>query len=436
MFADSTHSEISGQASSSQDRIILHVDFDSFFASVEQQTNPYLRNKPIGVTAVNGRTCIIAASREAKKVGIKAGGNIWEARSIYPNIKLVSAEFDKYYEIYKRFLSICKDYTPYTEFFSLDEAFLDMTSTIHLFGSMDNMVKSIKKRIREEIGEYITASVGISHNKLLAKLASGHKKPDGVFAITEENLDTVYRSIKLTDICGIGERIKARLQMMGIYSLIKLRQVPLNLLVSEFGPHEAQFLRNVSLGIDTSPVIPYTQAPEVKSVGRNYCLPENEYDQRLILQNVFELSEEVGRKLRKLNRKARTVGLYLQGNRGESGIKTVSQYIDSGKDIYSYCKAFYDAWEWDKHPFEEQRMVRQMSVWVENLAENNTISNSIFSYLSKTDETAKVIDTINDKYGHYALRNGFLLEAPKLKTVPNGYGADKYDRTVLAQKGL
>ncbi len=153
------------------DKIILHIDFDSFFASVEQQFNPLLRNKPLGVTATNGRTCIIASSREAKRLGIKTGTRSYEAFKICPKLSLVPANFVKYFEISKKFLKICQNFSPEVELFSIDEVFMDITLTNHLFGGPCKMIEKIKKEIKEKIGEYITVSVGISYNKLLAKLA-------------------------------------------------------------------------------------------------------------------------------------------------------------------------------------------------------------------------------------------------------------------------
>ena len=148
-------------------RVILHIDFDSYFASCEQQFDERLRGRPIGVTATNGRTCIIAASREAKEFGVKSVTRVWEARKVCPQIITVPAYFEKYWEITQKFLNICKDYSPYVELFSLDEVFIDITSTQNLFGGKYKIVQTIKKRIEKEIGEYITVSVGLSHNKLL-----------------------------------------------------------------------------------------------------------------------------------------------------------------------------------------------------------------------------------------------------------------------------
>src|SRR3989344_1501645 len=215
-------------------KTILHIDFDSYFASCEQQFNPKLRGKPIAVTAQNGRNCIIAASREAKKLGIKSPSSKWEALNIVPDLVFVSASFEKYWEITQKFLDICKDYSPFVELFSLDEVFIDITQTKDLFGGNLELIQRIKTRVREEIGEYITVSVGMSYNKLLAKLGSGINKPNGFLEINAKNLDEVYAKCKLTAFCGIGERIALKLQKLGIHTPLQLREAPLDLLIREF----------------------------------------------------------------------------------------------------------------------------------------------------------------------------------------------------------
>lgn len=407
-------------------KVILHIDFDSFFASVEQQDNPKLRGKPIGVTATNGRTCIIASSREAKVLGIKTGTRSWEAEKIYPKIILVPANFVKYWKISRKFINICKDYSPYVEVFSLDELFMDITKTEHLFGDVKTIIERIKTRIHNEIGEYITVSIGISHNKLLAKLASGLKKPNGVYMITKENLDSVYEKAQLTDVCGIGERIKLRLNAIGIYTLLQLRRTPLLALISEFGNVEGQILKDIGLGYDGSPIIPYTEAPEVKSVGRNYCLSQNEYDMQKVFQNFYELCEEVGIKLRRLNKKARTVGFSLRGNIDIHGRKTYKEYFASGKEIFERCLSGSKVTPW------KGNYIRQISVWASNLEDSNRVPLSLFD-IEKKSRLTQAIDKINEKFGDHTIRNGFLLYADKLTTVPNGYMADKYERMKLSQ---
>ncbi len=405
-------------------RVILHIDFDSFFASVEQQYNPRLRGRPIGITATNGRTCIIAASREAKKYGVRSPSNTYEAKKICPAIQFISADFVKYWEVAKKFISIAKDYSPYVEVFSIDEVFIDVTHSVHLFNNTDNLVSIIKKRITKEIGEYITVSIGISYNKMLAKLASGLKKPNGVVPITPENLNNIYAQAKLTDICGIGERIRFRLNKIGIYSLLQLQGVPLQLLISEFGPAEATFLKRVGLAIDDSPIVSYTQTPAVKSVGRNYCLPKNEYNKRIVLQNIYELCEEVGIKLRRLKKKARTVGLGIRGSEVFHQQQTSHLFLSTGNELFSMCLLLLKNKQWE--------YVRMISVWAANLEDEKYVMQSLFDKDYKREKLIRAVDAINEKFGDHTIRNGFLLYADKLTTMPNGYMVDKYERTKLA----
>ena len=413
------------------DRVILHIDFDSFFASCEQQFDPKLRGKPVGVVATNGRTCIIAASREAKKMGVKSPSRTWEVNSICPNLITVPAQFERYWDITQKFLNICKDYSPYVELFSLDEVFIDITSTENLFGTRYKIIQAIKDRIRDGIGEYITVSVGLSHNKLLSKLASGMNKPDGFLEINPENLESIYAKAKLTDFCGIGSRVEKRLKGIGIDTPLQLRVASLDVLISEFKDVEGHFLKNLGLGKDESEVIPYYSATDTKSVGRNYCIPKNCYDQRLVLQHVFELCEEVGIKLRRINKKSRTVGLYLGGTNTFHGRKTLTDYVDKGTEIFELCKALYDQWGLAKLP-PNQAMVRQISVWAGNLENANNLTMSMFEE-KKENKIQSVVDKINDRFGDHTIRNGFVHLGPNLKTVPNGYMADKYERQKLTE---
>lgn len=411
-------------------RIILHIDFDSFFASVEQQCNPAFRNKPVGVTAHNGRSAIIAASREAKQLGIKSPSRTFDAQKICKDIVFVTADFEKYYEVSKKFIKICSNYSPYVEMFSLDEVFMDITQTAYLFGGVDGLITKIRKRIHKEIGEYITVSVGISYNKLLAKLGSGFHKPNGITYISKENLDDIYKKATLSDVCGIGRRIEFRLNVLGIHSLIDLRNTPAGLLTKEFGNVAGNFLHNAGLGRDASPVVPYTQAPDVKSVGRQYCMPNNQYDWRIVQQHVYELSEEIGIKLRRLHKKAQAFGFSLRGSIVLHDIQTKRRYFDTGDEMFAMFKPHHNPLlQGEGKP----HYIRQISVWAGDLVDEKSVSSSLFLQDRRKEKVTKIIDAINDKFGDHTIRNGFLLYGANLKTVPNGWGADRYDRTELAR---
>ena len=256
-------------------RNIMHIDFNSYFASVEQQANPHLRGKPIGVTGGDKqslrlpdgslrikRTVLGAASIEAKKFGVKTGMQIWEAKRLCPQIIIVPGNSDKYLTVTTKFINILKDYTPYLEVFSIDECFLQLVG-----GSSPIIIAQIiKRRIRDEIGKFIKCSVGISYNKLMAKLAGSLQKPDGLVVIeNEKKAMEVLDKIPLDEICGIGFRIKRRLNNMGIFNFKSLRGVPLDILLLEFKSY-GNFLYNASRGIDHTEVIPFFEKEEVAQI--------------------------------------------------------------------------------------------------------------------------------------------------------------------------
>jgi len=400
-------------------RSILHIDFDSFFASCEQHFNPNLRGKPIGVTAENGRNCIIAASREAKKQGVRSPSTTWEATRICPEITFVKADFERYLEITKKLLQIANRYSPVVELFSLDEVFIDLTEVLSLYPSVFFIVEDFKNKLRQEIGPTVTCSMGISYNKLLAKLATNLDKPDGFSIIDKENKDKVFSNIKLTDIMGIGQRYSVRLNLLGIFNFRQLQEYPMYLLRAEFGKVASENLKALAFGIDDTPVISYLEDVETKSVGRNYCLPENEYDQDKALKTLYELCEEIAIKLRRLKMKSRTIGLFLHGNESFGQRQTIQGYTSSAKEIFEVCSRFFKKWK--------PQYARQISIWAGNLIEEQHVTLSMFDS-PKKDIIQQTIDKVNDRFGHHTIRNGYLTYAPKLHTKPNGYGADRVMR--------
>lgn len=403
-------------------RTILHVDFDSFFASCEQHFNPNLRGKPIGVTAQNGRHCVIAASREAKKYGLKSPNTTWEAKRICPEIIFVKADFERYLEITKKLLQIANSYSPVVELFSLDEVFIDITPVKNLYPSTLFIVEDFKKKLKEEVGDAITVSIGESYNKLLAKLATSLNKPNGYGKIDKENKENVFAQTNLTDIMGIGERYRRRLNLLGIFNFKQLAEYPMYLLKAEFGNVASENLKKLALGIDDSPVISYLEEIETKSVGRNYCLPANEYNKRKVLKVLSELSEEIAIKLRRLGMKGRTIGVFLRGDKNIGAQKTIGHYTQLKGDIFDIAEKLYKEWDME--------YVRQVSLGVSGLIEEKYITLPLFEP-PRTERIIKIVDSINDRFGHHTIRTGFLVDAPKLDTKPNGFLADRWQRTEL-----
>jgi len=417
--------------------VILHLDMDSFFASVEQQSNPGLVGKPIGVIKDEGRNCIIAASREAKKLGIKTGTSTYEAKKIYPKIIFVPADFDKYFFVTKKFIEICSRYSPDLEVFSIDELFLDVTKTENFFAGptssrlrragVSGIIRGIKKDIREEIGEHITCSVGVSYNRLLAKLASGLKKPNGIFEISLENRDEVLFSCKLTDVCGLGPRLERRLLNAGITNFKTLREMPMEILQINFGPFWSKELKRLSYGEDNSLLTRVGEIPKMKSVSRTFTLYENTTDTGIIKGTLRNLCEEAAFKAREMNMKGREVGVAIRGGLSNLGNlshlsdyrhRTLKYYLDSGNDLFKIVWDLFNQMNW-------QGSVRFLGVWLGMLKPGSEITLSLFPQEIKKDFLIQAMDKVNKKYGELTLYPAVLLEGCMIKSEVNGFLGDK-----------
>lgn len=421
-------------------RTVLHIDFNSYFATVEQQANPRLRGKPIGVTGGDRikRTVLGTASVEAKKFGVKTGMQIWEAKKLCPQIILVPGDSDKYLETTKRFLGILKDYSPFLEVFSIDECFLEfrIQSSEFRIEKIVEIAQDIKKRIKQEIGEWMTCSIGISYNKLMAKLAGSLKKPDGLVTIPDqETAIKILDKIELDEICGIGPRIKKRLNNIGVFDFETLRKVPLEALLASFKTCPSgrrgygQTLYNMARGIDNSSVMPFYEKKEVKSIGHRHTIDHDTKDLLEIKQLFLKLSEMVARRLRSKNLVGKTVhcwyrsalGLHPWGVIGGfagDGMQTTINYTNDGLEIFKAAwKIFHQIWSGEN--------IRMIGLSISNLKSTTPQNLSLLPEISKREIILKAIDKINDKYGEFTLQRGTLLTSAKINRKPNPFLADR-----------
>lgn len=201
---------------------IMHVDLNSCFATIEQQANPLLRGKPTVVAAyTTGRGCILAASVEAKQYGVKTGMRVADGKALYPRLAVLAPDPEKYRWMNRKLQALLSSYTPYLSVESIDEMVMNLMGTPKL--RIENgewriveIAKEIKLRIKNEIGDWLTVSIGIAPNRYLAKVASGLHKPDGLDVITKENIETIFTTIRLEDLCGIKDGNATRLRCAGI----------------------------------------------------------------------------------------------------------------------------------------------------------------------------------------------------------------------------
>jgi len=400
-------------------RIIVHADLNSFFATAEQQANPALRAKPVGIVKAEGRSCIIAASVEAKKYGVGTGSRTYDAKKLCPDIILVPADFSKYEYISHQFIKICSSYSPHCEVFSLDECFIDVTETEHLWGNVFNITFDLKKRLRE-VGDYLTCSVGISHNKFLAKLASNQIKPDGLFWITEDNALEVLDRSELMGVCGLGFGLFRHLEKLGINSFPKLRSCSLEFLYKHFGPHWSVHLYNISRGIDSSSIMPIRQIADAKSVGRTYTTHQLLTKRQDIEKVIRNLCEEAAGKARQMGLAGRYVAVCLrEGHGGENywGHLTLQQYIDSGRIFFDLCKKISANW-----PIKN---VIFCGVTLAMLVPKKSLPLSLFPADRKKEKLLRSVDLANQRFGDYTVFPAQLLGMPIVMPEVTGFFGDK-----------
>ncbi len=387
-------------------RIIMHLDMDSYFASVEQQANPSLRGIPIGVTGrPHESSIIVAASREAKRCGVKSAMPNWEALKLCPSLKLVSGRAERYIATTKRFLSILKRYTPLLEVFSIDEVFMDVTQEAQCYGDPVGMAHSIKEEFRETLGEYITATIGIASNKAFAKLVAKRNKPDGIGLLSDEEIPSLLAEIPVGEVCGIGRRIEERLKRVGIHTLADLGRTSDRYLKQEFGVY-GLFLKEIGQGRDPTPVIPYTTAAPVKSVGHSKSLPPQLRSFDLALLVLRGLCDKVGRRMRKLGYVGRTVYFgFRLGSMGPHHGKqiTLPFSTDDGETIYNACLAIQR-----KIPIHPES-VSQVGVSVRNLTEKEGRSGYLLVEDRRRERLNETIDRIRDRFGERAIVTGETL---------------------------
>jgi len=387
-------------------RIIVHLDMDSYFASVEQQADPRLRGKPIAVTGKpQERSIVVAASREAKRRGVKSAMPIWEARRLCPSLQFVGGNASRYIAVTQRFLGILKNYTPQLEVFSIDEVFMDVTQEAVRYGGPMAMARSIQAEFRESLGSCITCTIGIAESRAFAKLIAKRHKPNGIGTLLPAQIPDLLQTTPVGEICGIGSRISARLQRVGIRTLAELGATPLEYLRKEFGVY-GHFLHAVGQGKDPTPIIPYTVPAPVKSVGHSKTLPPELRPFPFACLVLRGLCDKVARRMRKLGFVGRTV--YLGCRLGALGPHCGKQIslpfpTDDGETLYNACLNIHR-----KMPLPPEA-VFNIGVSVRNLTDRKDLPNFLLEEDRKRAALNASIDCIRDRFGEKAIVTGETL---------------------------
>lgn len=389
------------------DRIILHSDCNSFYASVECLHNAKIRSKPVAVggDAENRHGIILAKNEIAKKYNIKTGEAIWQAKQKCPELIVVPPHF----ELYKRFSKMAKriylEYTDRVESFGLDEAWLDITGNSEHSDGFKTACE-ISRRIKEELG--ITVSIGVSFNKIFAKFGSDYKKPDAITCITRENYKDIVWNAPASDLLYVGRATKKKLKDIGIYTIGEIANTPLEILRSHLGKW-GDLLYGFANGYDSSPVTRFDEHSEVKSIGNSTTTPKDIKtleDAKIVL---YVLCDSVCRRMRQQGFIAKTVCISVR----DTKLNTFNR--QHTMDDYTNLTAIItkNAYELFKANCRMDTPLRSIGVAVTDFAHEdiphqiNMLVNE--ERLSQNIELDKTLDRLKQRFGNYIVRPAVLL---------------------------
>jgi len=376
-------------------RSILHVDMDAFYASVEQRDNPELRGEAVVVGGGTNRGVVAAASYEARRFGIRSAMPMAEAMRRCPDLLRVRPRMSHYKQVSKTVFSVFREFTPLVEGLSLDEAFLDVTASVTLFGSPVKIATAIKQRILNETG--LTASVGVAENKLVAKIASDLDKPDGLTVVGPEDYATRLDPLPVAVIPGIGRETRKKLDRIGVYTVRDLRTVSVRDLTPVFGRF-TQKTRDRAAGRDDRPVVPSRAEKSISA--------EETYDTDLANRDAMErqllrLAERMAGRLRKSNLAAGTVQIKIR----QSDFKTCTRQRSvrppaNGTDqVYAVARELLHDWL-SRNPGAK---IRLLGVGGSNLGpaeQQDLFADSAAETHSTIDRT---VDEIRHRFGSESL---------------------------------
>jgi DNA polymerase-4 len=287
-------------------RKIIHIDMDSFYASVEQRDNPEYRGKPLVVGGRSARSVVAAASYEARKYGVRSAMPMSRALQRCPHLIVTPPRFDVYKKVSNEIRKVFFEYTDLVEPLSLDEAYLDVTNPKKGPPSASLIAKEIKREIKKRTN--LIASAGVSYNKFLAKIASDMDKPDGFYLILPEEAEQFLEELKIGKFFGVGKKTEEKMGQLGIFKGSDLKKVPENELIRHFGK-AGRYYYNVVRGIDERPVVSHR---EPKSIGAERTYQTDIFDEQEVKEKLQEVIDIMWDRYESKNKQAKTVTLKVR----------------------------------------------------------------------------------------------------------------------------
>lgn len=400
--------------------MIMHIDLNSAFATTEQQAHPHLRGIPMGVTnRLSKECCVIAASYEAKALGIKVGMRRSEAVAICPNFIMLETDAPKYHKVYEKLVSIMRDYSPKIKMKSIDEGIIDFHGLEPVLKgrSLEDIGYEIKQRVRDDIGDWMKINVGIAPNRFLAKEAAGWHKPNGLDVIDHTSLLDYYADRKLTDLSGIADRNAARLNAYNIYTptqffYAKEQVLKKQVFKSINGTYWYRRLRGYEIDdFDT----------KLGMVGRQWVVKNPSRDTEYMRSCLSFLCETTGMKLRYKNVEARGICVWAR--------------LQNGENWYSkrmYKTTYYTNQEIYRRALEQFNslprgaIVQTIGLYCYMLTPSSRSQLSMFEDVQKEDWLTKSMDEINDFYGAFTVYTANSLTGKQIIKQKIPFGGTEY----------
>ena len=390
-----------------EQRVILHSDCNSFYASVECLHQPEIRNKPVAVSgdAENRHGIILAKNEIAKKYNIKTGEPIWQAQKKCPELVTVKPRFQLYQRFSKMAKAIYADYSNRVENFGLDEAWIDVTGDPYHRSGME-IAKEISERIKYELG--ITVSIGVSFNKIFAKFGSDYKKPDAITEITHQNFRDIVWKEPASNLLYVGPATKRKLTTLGIYTIGDIANADLSLLHRNLGKW-GDLIYSFANGYDASPVMPVDESNQVKSIGNSTTTPRDLLNNEDVKSVMFVLCDSVCRRMREQGFLAKTVCISVRNKDlfTHTHQAKLDDYTNITKTIQNKAmNLFTERYNWNKP-------IRSIGISVTDLAPADMCRQiSIFDdekSKEKLETLDKTLDWLKTRFGYDCVKNGNLL---------------------------
>ena len=392
-------------------RTILHVDMNNFYASVECLYRPEIRHLPVAVAGdpANRHGIILAKNMLAKKLGVKTGEAIWQAQLKAPNLVTVPPDFRKYLKFSRLARKILYDYTDQVEPFGIDENWIDVSGSAALFGDGSSIANSIRLRIREELG--ITVSIGVSFNKVFAKLGSDLKKPDAVTIIPKDRYKTIVWPLPVEDLLYVGRSTLKKLHNIGVMTIGNLATCDTEVLHSVLGKW-GDVLWLFANGHDASPVRKINESAAVKSIGNGTTCPRDLTDNEDVRLVFTVLAESIAARLRDYGLKATSIQIHVRDNMlySFSSQKKITKATYLSDDILQAAMELFTGF------YTWSRPIRSISLRaIDLVTEKDYVELSLFEDNEKLlaqENLAHTIDCLRRRFGHAAvIKASYLLDS-------------------------